>query len=88
MIFLDTYFKDVIEGVHILPFYPSSADRGFAPLTHQKIDPQFGNEDDLKKISQKYTLMADLIVNHVSKESKYFQDYLKNGNNSNTAIFS
>lgn len=79
---LDNYFKLAIRGVHILPFYPSSADRGFAPLTHRQIDPRFGTAEDIKAISADYQLMADLIVNHVSKESKYFQDYLKNGNNS------
>ena len=24
--------KDVVGGVHILPFFPSSGDRGFAPM--------------------------------------------------------
>ncbi|PLX27822.1 sucrose phosphorylase [Candidatus Parcubacteria bacterium] len=81
-IVLNKYFKDVIKGIHILPFYPSSADRGFAPLTHRQIDPKFGNQDDLKKISQNFELMVDLIVNHVSSESRYFQDYLENGDNS------
>ena len=30
---LRRYFSRAIGGVHLLPFYPSSADRGFAPLT-------------------------------------------------------
>lgn len=81
-IVLGKYFSSVIEGVHILPFYPSSGDRGFAPLTHRKIDEKFGKDNDFKKISSKYLVMADLIVNHVSRESKYFEDYLKNGDNS------
>ena len=34
---LDNYFKGVVGGVHILPFYPSSADRGFAPLTYEEV---------------------------------------------------
>ena len=29
----------VFHGVHILPPFPSSGDRGFAPLTHDVIDP-------------------------------------------------
>lgn len=79
---LDKHFKSVIKGVHILPFYPSSSDRGFAPLTHRKIDPKYGNESDLAQICKDYDVMADLIVNHVSKDSNYFQDYLRNGDNS------
>ena len=38
---LDTYFPNLFEGgIHILPPYPSSGDRGFAPLTYFEIDPQ------------------------------------------------
>jgi sucrose phosphorylase len=28
---LNQYYKKAVGGVHILPFFPSSADRGFAP---------------------------------------------------------
>ena len=31
---LSTYFKDAVGGVHILPFFPSSGDRGFAPMDY------------------------------------------------------
>ena len=31
---LDMYIGDAVGGVHILPFFPSSADRGFAPITY------------------------------------------------------
>ena len=36
------YFSKAITGIHILPFFPSSGDRGFAPMTYQEIDPAFG----------------------------------------------
>ncbi|MEX1347441.1 MAG: sucrose phosphorylase, partial [Desulfobacterales bacterium] len=36
---LRRYLTRAIGGVHILPFYPSSADRGFAPLTYDEVDP-------------------------------------------------
>ena len=29
---LNKYFKGAIGGIHILPFFPSSEDRGFAPM--------------------------------------------------------
>ncbi len=74
---LDNYIKDAIGGIHILPFYPSSADRGFCPLTHLEVDSKFGDWKDIKKISSKYDLMVDLMANHLSSESKYFKDYLK-----------
>ena len=34
---LDTYFKKAVGGVHILPFFPSSGDRGFAPMDVYKV---------------------------------------------------
>ena len=45
---LRKYLLKAIGGVHILPFYPSSADRGFAPLTYDEVDPAFGTWDDIE----------------------------------------
>lgn len=36
---LSEYFRDAVGGVHILPFFPSSGDRGFAPMDYTKVDP-------------------------------------------------
>ena len=80
--FVDSYLSEVIGGVHLLPFYPSSADRGFSPLTHLEVDPAFGSWDDIAKIAEDYDLVVDLMVNHVSSESEYFQDYLSKGESS------
>ena len=80
--FIDSYLDEVIGGVHLLPFYPSSADRGFSPLTHLEVDPSFGSWEHVAKIAENYDLTVDLMVNHVSSESEYFQDYLKNGQSS------
>lgn len=44
---LSTYLKKSIVGVHILPLYPSSNDRGFSPLTHLLVDEKFGNWEDV-----------------------------------------
>ena len=41
----------VFHGVHILPPFPSSGDRGFAPLTHDVIDPRFGGWEDIRRIA-------------------------------------
>ncbi|MCX7774302.1 MAG: sucrose phosphorylase [Clostridia bacterium] len=79
---LNTYFREAIHGVHILPFFPSSADRGFAPMTYQEVDPSFGNWEDVKSISKNHFMMYDFMVNHISRSSSYFQDFLKNKNES------
>ena len=34
----------IFRGVHVLPPFPSSGDRGFAPLTYDRIEPRFGGE--------------------------------------------
>lgn len=79
---LNKYYKDAISGVHILPFFPSSADRGFAPMCYDKVDETFGDFSDIEKIGREYYLMFDFMVNHISAQSEYFQDFLKNKENS------
>ena len=84
---LDTYFKDAIGGVHILPFFPSSADRGFAPMRYDIVDPAFGTWDDVRRIGEKRYLMFDFMINHISRQSPYFQDFLAKKDNSEFADF-
>ena len=70
------YLQGVVTGVHILPFYPSSSDRGFAPLRYDIIDPQFGDWNELATLSKKCFLMYDFMINHISSQSSYFQDFI------------
>ncbi|NGY06450.1 sucrose phosphorylase [Solimonas terrae] len=77
--FLETHCKGRIGGVHVLPPYPSNADGGFSPLTHKQIDPKYGSWDDVERISSKYDLSLDLMINHLSDESEEFRDFLRNG---------
>lgn len=80
---LEKYFTNTFKGgIHILPPFPSSGDRGFAPLTYFDIEPSFGTWADIKKIGEKHDVLLDLMVNHISKNSLYFQDFLQHGKNS------
>ena len=79
---LETYYKDAIGNVHVLPFFPSSADRGFAPMRYDMVDEKFGNFSDLERIGKKYGLMYDFMVNHISAHSPYYLDFKKNKDNS------
>jgi sucrose phosphorylase len=72
---LQKHLRDVVGGVHILPFYPSSADRGFAPIDYSVVDPAFGTYDDIMEIGQEFELMVDFMVNHISCRSRYFQEF-------------
>jgi len=72
-------------GVHILPFFPSSADRGFAPMTYLEVEPAFGDWAHIRRIAADYPLVADLMVNHISRQSRYFQDFARRGRGSEYA---
>lgn len=83
---LENYFPDVFKGgVHILPPFPSSGDRGFAPLTYLEIEPSFGDWEDIRRIGEKHDILLDLMVNHISAKSTFFKDFLKHGRKSKYA---
>uniref|UniRef100_A0A7V3YFM5 Sucrose phosphorylase n=1 Tax=Candidatus Caldatribacterium californiense TaxID=1454726 RepID=A0A7V3YFM5_9BACT len=73
---LEKHFRDAIGGLHILPFFPSSADRGFAPITYEKVDEAFGTWDDIEALREDFYLMFDFMINHISRQSIFFQDFL------------
>ncbi|MEH7116251.1 sucrose phosphorylase [Neobacillus vireti] len=80
------HFSDIFKGgVHILPPFPSSGDRGFAPLTYLEIEPSFGTWADIRAIGENFDVLVDLMVNHISRQSEYFQDFLKKGRQSEYA---
>jgi sucrose phosphorylase len=73
--FLNKYLKDTITGIHILPFFPYSSDDGFAVIDYLKVNPNLGDWDDIKQIATQFDLMTDLVINHVSSESQWFQQF-------------
>ena len=75
---LDKHFKGAISGVHLLPFFPSTGDRGFAPSDYTRVDPSLGSWEDVDALGEQYYLMFDFMINHISRESKFFQDFVKN----------
>jgi sucrose phosphorylase len=76
---LRTRLKGAVGGVHILPFFPSSADRGFAPMRYDEVDPAFGTYDDISALSDSFYLMFDFMVNHISRQSEYYKDFALRG---------
>ncbi len=62
-------------GVHILPFFLpiDGADAGFDPIDHTQVDARVGDWNDVKAMTQKIEIMADVIVNHMSAGSPQFQ---------------
>jgi sucrose phosphorylase len=76
--FLNRYLKGTITGVHILPFFPYSSDDGFAVMDYRAVDPKLGDWQDIQGIAQQFNLMADLVINHVSSHSEWFQQFKQN----------
>ena len=72
---LEEHFGYAIGGVHLLPFFPSTGDRGFAPVDYDEVDSAFGDWEDVKRLGEKYYLMFDFMINHISRQSKYYRDY-------------
>ena len=70
------YFHGVFNTLHILPFYPSSSDRGFAVLDFEEVDPNLGKWDDILDLKAEFKLMFDGVFNHVSSKSRWFQEFL------------
>lgn len=75
---INKHYRKAIGGIHILPFYPSSADRGFAPIRYDTVDGNFGSFDDIERLGDDYYLMFDFMVNHISAQSEFYRDFLKN----------
>lgn len=73
--FLHNSIGDAISIVHILPFCPYSSDDGFAVIDYTAVNPKLGDWQDVRAISADYRLMADLVINHVSSASAWFQQY-------------
>ncbi|MCG8412946.1 MAG: alpha-amylase family glycosyl hydrolase [Pseudomonadales bacterium] len=75
--FLNKHLKDCIETVHILPFFPFSSDDGFAVMDYLSVNPALGDWEDIEAISKDYKLMADLVINHMSSRSLWFDNFKK-----------
>jgi len=78
--FLSTHLENEIEIAHILPFFPYSSDEGFSVINFYEVNPELGEWRDIKEINKSFDLMFDLVINHISKESEWFQNFLKRRN--------
>lgn len=74
-----------IGGLHLLPIYPSSGDGGFAPLTYKEVNEELGTWEDVMRLSKKYDLLMECMVNHISPASSEFQEFLEKGDQAHSA---
>lgn len=74
---LDRDFAGAINSVHILPFYPYSSDDGFAVMNYAEVNEALGDWADIQAIASEYRLMADLVINHCSSRSLWFDQFIQ-----------
>ena len=74
--FLDTHVGDAFQRIHLLPFFPSSSDDGFAVIDYKRVDHHVGDWQKVNVLAQRYDLMFDLVINHCSREHLWFADFV------------
>ncbi|MCU7554041.1 sugar phosphorylase [Alteromonas sp. ASW11-19] len=75
--FLHTYCKNTVNNVHILPFFPYSSDDGFSVIDYSTVNESLGDWADIERIANEYGLMTDLVINHCSSRSVWFDNFIK-----------
>lgn len=73
--FYKTKLSDAINGVHILPFFPYSSDDGFSVIDYVQVNDSLGTWEDIEAIASDSRLMADLVINHCSSRSRWFDNF-------------
>ncbi len=71
--FLTEHLKETISIVHILPFFPFSSDDGFSVIDYTQVNDSHGDWDDIEEIAGEFKLMSDLVINHCSSRSRWFE---------------
>ena len=73
--FCHKHFTDYISWIHILPFFPWTSDDGFSVLDYSTVNQALGGWEDIETIGKDFKLMADLVLNHCSSRSVWFENF-------------
>ncbi len=74
--FLCRHAKGAIRIVHLLPFYPWTSDDGFSVVDYRAVEKDYGNWRDIEELGQEFDLMFDFVLNHCSRKSQWFRDFV------------
>ncbi len=71
-----------IEGIWLTPIFESVSYHKYDVIDYYKIDPDFGNIDDLKRLietahSENIRIILDLVINHTSDKNDWFKQFKK-----------
>jgi sucrose phosphorylase len=75
--FLKQYCGEAINSVHLLPFFPYSSDDGFSVIDYSSVNESLGSWEDIQAITQDYRVMTDVVINHCSSRSAWFENFIK-----------
>ncbi len=75
--FLRAHLGESISAVHILPFFPYSSDDGFSVIDYRRVNPALGTWEHIRALEADYRLMFDAVINHISRQSAWFQGFLR-----------
>ena len=75
--FLTKYCGGAINSVHLLPFFPYSSDDGFSVIDYSSVNEALGDWEDIQAITQDYRVMSDVVINHCSSRSLWFENFIK-----------
>lgn len=73
--FYSEQLSDVINSVHILPFFPYSSDDGFSVIDYLQVNDDLGDWEDIEAIASQCNLMSDMVINHCSSRSRWFDNF-------------
>jgi sucrose phosphorylase len=73
--FVNMQLHDCVSTVHILPFFPYSSDDGFSVMDYTTVNPSLGTWEQIASLSQRCKIMGDLVINHCSSRSLWFENY-------------
>ncbi len=65
------------NGMHVLPFFPSSSDAGFSITDYSAVATELGTWEDVERLAASTRLMVDAVINHASVEGEWFSRWGK-----------
>jgi len=82
------YLSDLgINGIYLTPIFEAPSNHKYDTIDYFAIDPHFGDKETFRKLVKEahkrgIRIMLDAVFNHIGKNSKQWQDVLKNEENS------
>lgn len=75
--FCHRHLAELVTVIHLLPFYPWSSDDGFSVIDYRQVDSSYGDWTHLQDFRDRFRLMFDAVINHISAQSPWFHAFLQ-----------